>query len=93
MQNVKQTLRARISSIEHMLSIVNILGYAAVVGNPYRNPNIAEHDRTEKSGLVSTQNVEYFRTKNENRKSGDDSPSGITISHKRTHQTSSEHHF
>ena len=70
MQNVKQTLRARISSIVQMLSIVDIRGYAAAVGNPYRNPIIAKHDRTEKSGLVSTQNVEYFRTKNENRKSG-----------------------
>ena len=56
--------------MEHMLSIVNIRGHAAVVGNPYRNPNIAEHDRTEKSGLAPTQNVKYFRTKNENRKSG-----------------------
>ena len=69
-QNVTQTLRARISSIERMLSVVNIRGYAAVVGNPYRDPTMAEHDRTEKSGLAPTQNAKYFRTKNENRKSG-----------------------
>ena len=49
---------------------VNIRGYAAVVDNPYRNPNMAEHDKTEKPGLVPTQNAKYFRTKNENRKSG-----------------------
>ena len=77
--NVKQTLRARISSIEHMLSIVNIRGCAAVVGNPYRNRTMAEHDRTEKSGLAPTQNVIYFRTKNENRKSGNVNRSALLI--------------
>ena len=82
LQNVKQTLRARISSIEHILSIINIRGYAAVVDNPYRNPNMAEHDKTEKPGLVPIQNAKYFRTKNENRKSGNDSRSQMLITSK-----------
>ena len=86
-------MRAHISSIEHMLNIVNIRGYAAVVGNPYRNPTIAEHDRTEKSGLAATQNPKYFRTKNENRKSGNDSRSQMLVTSKQNLKTQYQNNF
>ena len=84
MPNVKQTLRARISSTVYIWRYPRFCSWwwVAVVGNPYRNPTIGGHDRTDKSRLAQTWGVGYFRTKNENRKSGIDSRSQMLITSK-----------